>query len=311
MLHQINRLQIKDFRLILAIKQTGQLALAAELLSMTQPAASRMLAGIERAVGTGLFQRHPKGMTPTTIGDILARHAVNLLQGLDTADREVASVGSGLTGSARVGAVTGPAVGYVVPAIRRLKQTSTGTNIQVDVAPSDVLIERLINGEYDFVLSRIPSGTDARQFRIRRGQIESVRFVVRENHPLATRQAIDLADLAGYEWVIQPPPTPMRQAIEEAFTQGGIELPGDIVNTTSLLVMISYLESTDAIAPVSHEVAQLLAPEVANRSLVALDPRTPIVISPYHLISYRNRAMSPLAEKLMELVAEGLTSDAG
>ena len=50
MLHQINRLQIKDFRLILAIKQTGQLALAAELLSMTQPAASRMLAGIERAV---------------------------------------------------------------------------------------------------------------------------------------------------------------------------------------------------------------------------------------------------------------------
>ena len=46
MLHQINRLQIKDFRLILVIKQTGQLALAAELLSMTQPAASRMLAGI-------------------------------------------------------------------------------------------------------------------------------------------------------------------------------------------------------------------------------------------------------------------------
>ena len=84
-----------------------------------------------------------------------------------------------------------------------------------------------------------------------------------------------------------------------------------IVNTTSLLVMISYLESTDAIAPVSHEVAQLLAPEGANRSLVALDPRTPIVISPYHLISYRNRAMSPLAEKLMELVAEGLSWDAG
>ena len=49
------RLQLKDFRLIQAISETGQLALAAERLAMTQPAASRMLAGIERAVGTPLF----------------------------------------------------------------------------------------------------------------------------------------------------------------------------------------------------------------------------------------------------------------
>jgi hypothetical protein len=40
-----NRLQLRDFRLVQAIADTGQLALAAERLAMTQPAASRMLAG--------------------------------------------------------------------------------------------------------------------------------------------------------------------------------------------------------------------------------------------------------------------------
>ena len=45
-----NRLQIRDFRLVRAIAETGQLALAAEQLGMTQPAASRLLAAIERTM---------------------------------------------------------------------------------------------------------------------------------------------------------------------------------------------------------------------------------------------------------------------
>ena len=83
MINLANRLQLKDFRLIQAIADTGQLALAAERLSMTQPAASRILAGVERMIGVPLFERHPKGMTPTPIGEILARNAGSLLRGLE------------------------------------------------------------------------------------------------------------------------------------------------------------------------------------------------------------------------------------
>ena len=76
------RLQLRDFRLIQAIAETGQLALAAERLSITQPAASRMLAGMESLIGVSLFTRHPKGMTPTPIGETLARNANGLLRSL-------------------------------------------------------------------------------------------------------------------------------------------------------------------------------------------------------------------------------------
>jgi DNA-binding transcriptional LysR family regulator len=304
-----NRLQLRDFRLIQAIRETGQLALAAERLAMTQPAASRMLAGIERMIGTPVFIRHPKGMTPTPVGEILARNADGLLNGLDQTLREVEAVGAGRAGTARVGSVTGGAVAFVVPAIQRLKKTAAGADIHVDVAPSDALIDGLVRGEYDFVLSRIPAGTDARQFTIRRGRVELIRFLVRDGHPLAGRGQITLGDLGGYEWVIQAPHTPMRQAVEEAFVFQGIALPNEIVNTTSLLVMIAYLASTDAIAPITREVADLLAPEVAGSGLVALDPEEPIIINPYHLISRRNQLMSPLAMQLRELVFAGLSSE--
>ncbi len=304
-----NRLQIKDLRLIQAIHETGQLALAAERLSMTQPAASRMLASIERLIDARIFVRHPKGMTPTPVGETLARNAMGLINGLDQTLLEAHAVGLGRAGTARVGSVTGGAVAFVVPAVQELKKTASGSDIHVDVAPSDVLIDGLLKGEYDFVLSRIPAGTDARQFAIRRGRVEVIRFLVRKNHPLASRRQVGLQEMTGYEWVIQAPHTPMRRAVEEAFLADDIPLPDEIVNTTSLLVMIAYLASSDAIAPISREVADLLDTGAAAGNLTAIDVCEPIIINPYYLITRKNQIINPLAARLHDLVLDALQVD--
>ncbi len=50
MQHLINRLQCRHLRLLNAINELGQLSAAAERLSITQPAASRMLADVEAMV---------------------------------------------------------------------------------------------------------------------------------------------------------------------------------------------------------------------------------------------------------------------
>ncbi|WP_417680299.1 LysR family transcriptional regulator [Roseibium sp.] len=304
-----NRLQIKDLRLIQAIHETGQLALAAERLSMTQPAASRMLASIERLIDARIFVRHPKGMTPTPVGETLARNAMGLINGLDQTLLEAHAVGLGRAGTARVGSVTGGAVAFVVPAVQELKKTASGADIHVDVAPSDVLIDGLLKGEYDFVLSRIPAGTDARQFAIRRGRVEVIRFLVRKDHPLASRRQVGLREMTGYEWVIQAPHTPMRRAVEEAFLADDIPLPDEIVNTTSLLVMIAYLASSDAIAPISREVADLLDTGAAAGNLTAIDVCEPIIINPYYLITRKNQIINPLAARLHDLVLDALQVD--
>ena len=301
-----NRLQLKDFRLIRAIYETGQLAIAAERLSVTQPAASRMLAGIEKLIGMTLFVRHPKGMTPTPAGEILARNAAGLLNGLQQTLQEVSAVSSGKAGSVRVGSVTGGAVAFVVPAIQKLKETAKSAEIYVNVAPSDVLIQGLIDGEFDFVLSRLPPGIDARQFTILTGRVEIIRFLVREGHPLADEKKLRLSELSGYEWIIQDPHTPLRQAIDEAFISQGIPVPAETVNTTSLLVMIAYLTSSDAISPITQEVAELLGPKVFGGRIASLDMADSVVITPYHLISRRNTSLSPLALRLRELVFSAL-----
>lgn len=302
------RLQLKDFRLIQAIEKTGQLALAAEQLAITQPAASRMLATIEKSLGTRIFDRHPKGMSPTAVGQVLARNAATLLHEMDRAIHEVEEIRSGRAGTVRVGSVTGGAVAFVVPAIQKLKREAVGAEIHVDVAPSQALVEGLLRGDFDFVLSRIPPGIDARQFNVRRGRVEVIRFLCRASHPLAGRAGLPLKALEGYEWVVQAPLMPIRQAVEEAFVNAQVPLPQEIVNTTSLLVMIAYLNSTDAIAPTSREVVDLLAGREEVSDLATIDLAEPIIVHAYHLISLKNHTLNPLAVKLRDLVFNALSA---
>lgn len=303
------RLQLRDFRLIRAIRDSGQLGLAAERLALTQPAASRLLARIEAVVGQPLFLRHPKGMLATPSGEALARNADELLNGIDRSLLELAALGAGRTGRVKVGAVTGGAVALLVPAIRRLKEHANGADIHIEVAPSDTLVDGLINAEFDFIMARVPAGVDPRQFAIVPGRPEHIRFIARAGHPLATRRGIRLAELARFDLVIQAPNTPLRHAVEAAFQNEAAALPEEIVNTSSLLATIAYLAGSDAVAPVSLEVADLLGPPGLGADIRPLDTATPIGLAAYHLITRRNQLVSPLAMRLHQLLISAMAGD--
>lgn len=301
----LSRLQLRHFRLVRAVSETGQLSLAAELLAMTQPAASRALAEVERLLGQRLFARHPKGMTPTPEGEVLARHAAELLGGLDLAAEEIASFRQGRSGRARVGAVTGAALEYVMPSVRALKAQAPEAEIRVDVAPSTELMAGLMNGELDFVLCRVPPGTDPRRLEILRGRVEHLSFLVRHGHPLAQVVAVPLSALEPYSFIMQAPGMPIREAVDQAHVAAGLRPPRDVVDTASVLMVIAYLGSSNAVSPAAREVADLLR-QTSGGGIAALDMKDALTLSPYHLIRRRGRQLTPLAQRLIDLVLDRL-----
>lgn len=303
----ISRLQLRHFRLIQAIARHGQLSIAADALAMTQPAASRSLSEIERLVGEKLFDRGPRGMSPTPIGAAVARHAGVLLKGLEEAAKEIDAFRQGKTGTVRIGAVAGGAIASVVPAIHRLGEDAEDAEIHVEVTHSDALMEGLVNGQFDFVLCRLPARYDGRRFDVMRGRVEVVEFLVRDGHPLTQRASpLGLPDLRGHGWVIQGPGAPIREAVENAFLSQEIPPPRRIVNTTSLLVTIACLQSSDSIAPVSHDMAALMRASEAG-GMKTLQVRPSIVIPPYLLIRRKERPASPLVQRMLDLVFEAMT----
>ena len=70
-----------------AIARTGGISSAAEKLMISQPAVSKQMRALERAVKAKLFDRHSRGVTLTAAGNELAGYATRICSLLDEADQ--------------------------------------------------------------------------------------------------------------------------------------------------------------------------------------------------------------------------------
>jgi DNA-binding transcriptional LysR family regulator len=284
-------LKLTHLRLVAALAETGQLTAAGRVLNLTQPAASRLLSEAEAIAGHRLCERQSKGIAMTAAGAALARRARAVLTEIAEAGREIGDVATGRLGSVRIGAVTAPAIELVVPVLQRLLRRYPGLEAELHVATSDLLLADLVRGRHDFVLGRLPAGADPRPFELRSLAPERLALIVRAGHPLACATSVSAGDLAPYEWVMQPPGSPLRATLEEALLARGAPPPHCRLSTASLLVTLALVSRSDAIAPASVEVARLVAgQEGADVAILPID--FAVEVKPYSLIRMRGRALS-------------------
>ncbi|MGA0539786.1 LysR family transcriptional regulator [Neotabrizicola sp. VNH66] len=291
-----------QLQLIVAIAEHGQLLQAADVLGMTQPAASRMLAEVERHLGAALFQRQPRGMVPTEVGEMVLRRAAIILRELQGLSLHLHNVLGGLGGSVRVGAVTGPAVGTLVSTVRDLRKLAPGAEITLDVLPSRDLLSHLVAGEMDFVLARNLPEFDGNEFVVHPMADEKVSILARADHPLARAPVVTLTELQDYEWVMQQRGAPIREAVLSAFSGIGLPEPRNVINSPSSLLALAYIAQSFAVAPVSSEVADLMIRPPVAAQLVALPLPGEILVAPYYLLHLRRRELSALARRLRDMV---------
>lgn len=293
-------------RLVAEIAAHGQLQRAAAACGLTQPAASRALAEIETRLGQRLFLRRPKGMEPTPVGALVARRARSLLQEQALLAGEFADLTSGRGGLARVGAVTGPALRHLAPAIQGLKGEAPGVDVSVEVAPSATLVGMLERGELDFALARLPPGFDDRGFLIESAREEVVRLMVRDGHPLLGRGPVSMRDLHGLPWVLQDHGAPIRRVIEAAFHDEALSSPADVATTSSLLMIVALLRDSDAVAPMSQEVTDLMLEPPVSAGFRRLPLDRSLIVEPYLILRARGREISRAAEALFARVRDSI-----
>ncbi|MBY3174633.1 LysR family transcriptional regulator [Rhizobium leguminosarum] len=305
-------LKLNHLRMIVAIEDSGQISAAADVLNISQPAASRMLSEMESITKTSLYERVARGVVLTTFGAALARRARKILLELREASREIGELKSGKGGSVFIGAVTAPAMSLVVPAINKVRKAYPGIEINIQVETSNVLARELLAARHDFIIGRIPDDLNPRLFEVTEIGIERACLIVRSSHPLMKQKTSSLADVRDYDWVFQPPGTLLRRTIEDVFLSRGVALPENIVNTSSLLLTCAVICETDAIAPVAVDVAQFLASQGSNASDVRMLPIDfDINVKPYSMITARERALPPSARLLYDIILEESRKQAG
>ena len=297
-------LKLSHLRLMAGLAETGQIGLTAAQMGIAQPAASRLLAEVERITAQPLHVRTGRGITLTPMGEALAARAARVVTEIRDAEREIVEIGGGNMGHVRIGSVTGPALDRVLPALRTARLALPGVTAEVTVAPSDLLAQQLLSGRMDFAIGRMPEGMETQLSLSDPIDTEPVALMVRRGHRLAQQDAVSPQDLMDYDWVMPPAEALLARAVTERLRALDLPAPSQRLATTSFLLTLALLQQSNAIAPLARAVCERFAagPD-SPYTILPID--LGIVVEPYGLLTRAGAILTPVAQRLAGLVLAG------
>ncbi|WP_374193025.1 LysR substrate-binding domain-containing protein [Streptomyces sp. AV19] len=192
---------------------------AARQLEMPQPTLSRSLARLEHDLGVALFARHGRTLSLTAAGRTFLAAVERALADLDRAAESVRADADPTAGKVAFGFLHTMGSETVPELIRAFRADHPRVRFQLVQNYGEAMIERLRDGDLDLCLtSPVP---DAPDLVARRLDEQKLRLVVPEDHPLAVRKRIRLAEAAAELFVTLEPGYGLRRITDALCAEAG------------------------------------------------------------------------------------------
>lgn len=151
-------LELKHFRMIQILSDTGNMTRAAQRLSVSQSALSQQLKDIEGKLAADLFFRTNKKMVPTAVGKRLLHTATAVLETVAAAEKEIAEAVAGEKGTIRIGTQCIYCYKWLPHVMRQFQHQYP--KIDVEIGNADDPVEALKTGRFDIVVTALPIRVD-------------------------------------------------------------------------------------------------------------------------------------------------------
>lgn len=206
----MNLRQVEAFR---AVMKTGQMTVAAELMSITQPAVSRLIKDFERATMLKLFERRGNQITPTQEAVTLMKEVERAYIGLSRIAHVAEEISRQSAGRLRIAAMPALGNGILPRFLADFLRDKPNVQASLNGLPSSMVIEAVASGQADIGYADGP--LERPGFSI---ETRSYRAVVAmpSHHPLAQKKLIEPADLAYERMITLEPGTIFAMRVEVA-----------------------------------------------------------------------------------------------
>jgi DNA-binding transcriptional LysR family regulator len=195
-------IELRLLRYFAVVAEELHVGHAATRLFISQPALSQQIRALEQQVGLPLFVRHPRGMELTDAGEVLLAEARELLGRSDALERTVEELRSGRTRALRIGLPPGVSKGLLPGLLAPLRAREPDARIEVCELTTPEQVAALRDGSLDLGIVREP--VEDHGLARRTLLVEPLGVSLPEGHPLARRDSLTLAELAGELFVCFP-----------------------------------------------------------------------------------------------------------
>lgn len=228
-------MNIRALRLFRLVVSQGSLAAAAEAMSLSPPAASRLIALLEAEIQLQLFHRTRRRLQLTTQGLAFYREAEHILAGIDEIPHIANTIRTEAKGRLRLVTASRIGLGIVSPALALFCRENPGIRASVDEQSRFSIEAQMGTRLYDLGIISLPVSHPF--VEIENHPLFQVRMeaVLPKGHRLAAKPSLTATDLASEPLLGLWPGQPWRQQVDDFLRSGGARAEYAIETRSSLM----------------------------------------------------------------------------
>ena len=286
---------LRQLRVFRSVAQTRNFSRTGELVGLTQPAVSRAIVELERALGVRLLDRTTREVALTEAGRSLAARLERALDELDATLVDVASLADADGGKVRV--ASSPTLSaYLMPACIAacMREAPRVRFLLLDRIQQDVL-ESVRGGEVDFgVVVEPPAVDDLACEPILRDPFV---LVTPAKHRFAQAASVRWKALDGAALVLLDAASGSRRYVDDALARHGAtcKIEQELSHPTTVFQMVE--------AGIGLTVMPRLAVPPGGLHRLVVRPLLPRLERTVMLVRRHDRALSPVAERVWKIVS--------
>lgn len=205
---------LRHIRIFVSVFQNNSITKASRCLHLAQPSVSLAIRELEEYYGIHLFERIGRHISPTECGIRFYEYAVHIVSLFEEMEKKMRDWDA--IGTLRVGASITIGTHILPVLIRRYQERFPRLTLEAKICRSASVEESLLHDDIDLgLIETQPSHPDLCAVPFMQ---DDMCAVVPPGHPLASRETVSLAELAGYPFLMREKGSAGRELLDASFS---------------------------------------------------------------------------------------------
>jgi len=215
--------ELRHLEYFVAVAAELNFSRAAKRIHVVQSALSASVSRLEKELGVELFDRSKRQITLTAPGEVFLDHAREVIHTAHRARTSVDAFRNQLAGTVTLGTLMSWGTLNLPAALEEFRGANPMVTVRLrqSITGSAGHLTAIADGQMDLALVSI-TAPGSPLVTLRELMREPMVFVCEAGHPLANRRRVELADLAGRDFIQFPPGWGIRQRLDEGFAAADV-----------------------------------------------------------------------------------------
>ncbi|GAB6180310.1 selenium metabolism-associated LysR family transcriptional regulator [Desulfotomaculum defluvii] len=290
-------MNLSTLQTFIVVAEKKNLSLAAQEIHITQPAISKQLSVLESYFDTVLVERKGRGVNLTPAGEVFYRHAREMLELMNKAERELRQMSGEIRGRLIIWASTIPGHYILPPIIGTFKKEYPDVQTVLQIGDSKEAIRKLLEESAHLAaVGKLPNNK----------RLEGIKFFADElmvivpiGHPLAELNEVTIERLAKEPLVWREIGSGTRSVVESFLAEGGLS-PDKLNIALELGSTGAIVTAVEAGAGISIVSRWAILKELALNKISSLKIKDLPMQRDLYLAYPRRKNKSPMVEAFIK-----------